>query len=55
MRCRCITYLSLYTNKGRTLTVGDPDASGPLQTSVPDADGGFLAYFKAYTNEPMIR
>jgi hypothetical protein len=32
--------------------VGDINSSGPLQTSRPEWADGFLAYFKAYTDEP---
>lgn len=45
--------MCLHSNTGREISVGNPQAVGPLQTSVPDTDEGFLAYFKAYTNEPM--
>jgi hypothetical protein len=32
--------------------VGDIHSSGPLQTSRPEWQDGFLAFFKAYTDEP---
>lgn len=48
---RCVEYLKLYTNRDRTLAIGNSQSSSPLLSTRPVATKGtFLAFFKGYTD-----
>lgn len=41
---RCIEYIKVYTNKGKSLAFGNAKSTSPVQTATPAEAGGFLAY-----------
>ena len=46
--CRCIEYVKLTTNQGKTLAVGNMASSSPSQVAAPAQKDGFLAAFRGY-------